>query len=408
MGTRSFAPFRHVRILTEDMLHLALSIAAAEALEEPCSSVGNTMIGTRNSARGLGLTCVVLASGCSPYLYKDEIQAFDQHTKALAATIDEARSATAIDYRRRVGFQQVVNNQQPRIKLGEDCIDLADQAKSVTHNPVIDTPNISNNSGNAGANNAGANNVVAGKDFECPVVIVNRVTGVEDPLDTEPLPEAFAKADEIAKALDAYAKALLAITNADDRKALDAASGKFCTAVGMLAATPVPAAGNAADAVCMAVMNAYAAFLDRRRYEVLRAGVVEADREVMPGLTTYLEALLQQARNGRIGAIASVADDAGLALDEGRHASRAPGTNGLVYTDSYWVPLNRVFASAKDLEQLLTLDPAAVVKSFAGAHTALADAVASGKGQTEAVFQALEVLSEQIQALRKAFEPAAG
>ena len=341
------------------------------------------MMNALDTARGLGLVCVVLASGCSPYLYKDEIQAFEQRTRALAAAFDEAGTATATDYRHRIGVQQLLNNQQPRVKLSEDCIDLADRAK-----PVNAT-------------------VVAGADFECRLVTVVPGTAIETDLEIDPFREHFANADKITRALDAYTKALLAITNADDRKALDAAAQDLCKALGVLG-TAAPGGGEAAGAVCRLVTNTYAAYLDRRRYQVLRAGVVEADREVMPGLTVYLEALLQQARNDRIASVAYVADAASRSLGEGRRASRAPDTGDLVYTDRYWVPLNLVFASAKDLEHLLTFDPAAVVRSFAKAHNDLAAAVDSGKGQTDAVSQSLETLSEQIQAMRKAFESAAG
>jgi hypothetical protein len=288
----------------------------------------------------------LLLAGCSPYVYKQEIDGFATGVKDLATAYSDGRSYVAT----RDLEDQDAKWAQGRAPLTITACEFRDTGAPGT--------------------------------VEC--VLHQVAQPVPGP---SPLGAAVRDTGPIVRALSDYSSALAAVANAADREALIAAQSKFKTAVQGLASEaagkPVASVGPAVD-----LFNALtAALLDQQRYEILRSGVTAA-REPVSVLGTTLSRTL-----GGIWMVRAneLRDSANLEV-------RNLGAGA-----DYPARLKRARERVAALETLRTKNPATAATDMVAAHDALANALADDSRQVEAVATAVGSFVTQAKTVRDAF-----
>jgi len=196
----------------------------------------------------------------------------------------------------------------------------------------------------------------------------------------------------IVKALSEYAAALAAVTNAEDRQALDAAQAGLKQSVTALAVRARAEGTSKAELGAVADLFALGlgTLLDARRYEVLRGGVLDAKEPVSTlgqALGETLDAL-RAARARELQLAASrLSTGLGPRMDAGAYAARLDALRSRVAT----------------LEALRRADPRQAAADMVAAHDALARALADRSRQAKAVADAVKVFVEKAKALGDAF-----
>jgi hypothetical protein len=225
-------------------------------------------------------------------------------------------------------------------------------------------------------------------------------------VDANPRVAGFDNAGQIMRGLDRYHGALVAITDANDRKELDAASAETCKAITGLAAVVNPLIGAPVGAACRTATAATAIILDHRRYQVLKQRVGEADDNVVPGFAVYLGELLGRAWIDRNQALESFAAADTNSLPIAARQSRQGGAGTSVARSlSYDASLNRLLDTSGTVNALRKSDREGAVKAYVAAHHALRAAIDNRQAQTAPVLDALFTLGERIEDLQKAFAP---
>ncbi|MEM9012876.1 MAG: hypothetical protein AAGE18_16735 [Pseudomonadota bacterium] len=193
--------------------------------------------------------------------------------------------------------------------------------------------------------------------------------------------------------LGAYAAALKAVTDAEDRAAFRAATGELGDSVsGLVSLTPggAVAAGPAKAAVEAAgLLTSF--FLDQARLRRLRAAVTAVDPHLQSAATEIASGLMV-VYEVRIGDREQRGDNAQEALRKARsEAARIQFANQL---------LDRV----EEIRALQSARPEPFVETIATAHAALAAALASPgpdpSGVAEAISEFVEVVASLTDALR--------
>jgi hypothetical protein len=287
-----------------------------------------------------------VAAGCSPYVYKQEIDGFATGVKDLATAYNDGRTFVAARDTDDVDAKWT----QARAPLTIAACEFRD-------------------SGSPGT-------------VEC--VLHQVAQPVPGP---SPLAVAVRDAAPVVKALSDYSSALAAVANAADREALTAAQAKFKTAVQGLAkeaaGTTVPAVGPAVDLFSALT----AALLDQQRYDILRSGV---------GAARVPVADLGNALAGTLGGIWMVR--ASELRDAANVEVRNLGTGA-----DYAARLKKARERVAALEALRAKNPAAAATGMVAAHDALAKALADDSRQVEAVATAVGAFATQAKAVKDAF-----
>ena len=199
---------------------------------------------------------------------------------------------------------------------------------------------------------------------------------------------------EIYRALREYGDALKAISNAKDREDFNKAADGLAETAGTIAGTVGTAAGGAPGAAIGPVASAavkLAAFaraqaLERRRYETLRASLIQT---CIP-IRTLVRAtgLLSAAhRTERLGWNLDTMTLARVQVDRG-NADR--------------VTALRLGQEAAASRNTLRVDPRIAAREFIAAHDALVKAVTSQEDQTDAVLESLTTFAKRVDDLRRA------
>lgn len=287
-------------------------------------------------------------AGCSPYVFTEEVTAFDKavgnlNTAALdfrndlAAAPGERAFWAAYDAPGAVALQR------------ESCLRLDDEACFV---------------------------LVDGQRADAP-------NGTEAEL---------AKAIGNIRALASYAAALKAITDAAARETFDGASARLANAVGgFVGLIPGPAAAGAA-AVKTAIRTGgliAGASLDHARRRQLEISVARVET-VMPAAAREIARGLVLMRDARI-------DHRYLVGDAAAEALRAPRTDR-----ERRLLIQTVTASAAEIRALKASDPAGTAGKLAKAHTALADALASAEPDPEATLATIQTFVAAADELKRA------
>jgi hypothetical protein len=289
---------------------------------------------------------IALVAGCSPYVYKQEIDGFATGVKDLAAAYSESRVWLATRDQEKVDATWTGS----RARLTVTACEFRDPG---TPGPV-----------------------------EC--VLHEIAQPVPAPLaDTA----VFREVAPNVEALSRYSAALAAVANAADREALTAAQAKLKTAVQGFASE---AAGKAVPAVGPAVdlfSTLTATLLDQKRYDILRSGVTAA-KEPVADLGRTLSVALGGVWMQRATAMRRTASQDAESLGSG---------------SDYAARLKRLREKVAALETLRGKNPGTAATDMVAAHDALAKALADDARQVEAVATAVANFVAQANSAREAF-----
>jgi hypothetical protein len=297
-------------------------------------------------ARAFATSLVLVAvAGCSPYVYKQEIDDFATGVKDLAATYNDGR--TWVSGRDTAQTDDTWTKARARLTIS-----------------ACDFPD----TGSPG-------------DVECALHKIGEPVPGPTKLGADVRDGA-----RIVKALSDYSSALAAVANAADREALTASQAKFKSAVQGLANE---AAGKTVAAVGPAVdlfNTLTAAALDQQRYAILRSGVGGAKAPV-----------------SKLGDVLAVTFR-GLWIARARELrDLANGELTLGAKGDYPAHLKKAREKVAALETLRTRNPEVAATNMVAAHDALAAALADDSRQVDAVATAVANFVTQASAARDAF-----
>lgn len=298
------------------------------------------------------VSAAVLLSACSPYVYKKEVSDFASGVQELA----EAYS---------VGTKSAESDRAER------------QRETWT---------------TAGAKltrTAGCTPPVAGTVASTTPCVLQEL-GAAAPPPPSPILLQAQKGQPILDALQDYATALEAVTNAADREALDGAQAELRQAVEGLASRAGPGLATPAGAVTQLFGLIAANYLDTRRYQVLRAGVLEAQAPVAT-LGDALGEALDALRTARANELRPTTDRLIDLL--------GPTTDRGVYADR----LKRAEAAVATIDALNKADPQRAAREMVAAHDALMVALRDDTRQIEPVVAAIKAFVAQAKIVRDAF-----
>jgi hypothetical protein len=205
-------------------------------------------------------------------------------------------------------------------------------------------------------------------------------------------------------ALQNYARALAAVTNAADRSAFDAAVGKLGSSLGAMAAAAGPqgaAAGKGVTAGFDMIGWLVGEELDDQRFDALKQAVnavgtaPDGGETAMKVVTNAIGQGLVLARDTRLTSLNEELD-----IDMAR---LGPGLGDAAYTQR----LANSEALANSIEALRTADPAGTAAQINTAHEALVKAVNDPSRELPSLLTALEQFTGKAEALDGAFTASA-
>lgn len=300
------------------------------------------------SAHAAAIAGACLLASCSPYVYKQEIGAFNDGVTAVVASYESGRKS--VD-------DAIAQNQQRVFVSGRVKLDLLDGCDQVDP---------------------------SGTPPRFPPCAVTRFPATKPPVQP-PIETALANAAPDFDALRNYAAALNAITNASDDAQLTAATQSLISSVDGL--TTAAASLSSAPAPPQSVINASGSiigqlvtvYLDTRRYDVLRNTVPAADSSIRTIAQTVKAALL------------AIRAQQLLRLEKEMHAAAAPLQSDAVSKLSaaeYQSDLAILQAKVLAFNQLRAVDPQVAVDALVDAHHKLAQALQNNTRQAQPVYVA--------------------
>ena len=307
----------------------------------------------------LGLSTL---SGCSPYVYKQEITAFSGGVDAVVSSYQSGRQAIdTIAVQQRQAADAAART---RLLLLPGCDQI---------DPDGNPPGLP----------------------DCAIVAFS-AKSVSTPTSAQ---RTLADAAPAFDALKAYAGALTAVTESADEAALNQATQTLTTAAGGLASAAAklrPAAAHAGAAVAPVgglIGDAIAVYLDQRRLVALHRTVPVADAVV--------QALGQVAQ----GALIDIRAQQLLLLGRELRADARPleiPTVGKLGAAEYEAKLAALQTEIAVFNRVRGGDPAAAVAGMVNAHRELALALRSDAGQQAAVETAVQTFVDAAEKLRVA------
>lgn len=203
-----------------------------------------------------------------------------------------------------------------------------------------------------------------------------------------------AAADPIFRALQKYADGLVAVTNAGDQTAFNAAAASLASAVGGIAGAVDKSASSGASTAATVLGDIAGYYLESKRYSALKSAVTTAD-PLMAKLAQPIAAALSAIRTARIANF-----EAQIQLDTG---ALSPGKAGRLSVPQYTAAYDKFQTDLTALNQLVATDPKATVNGMVRAHNALAQALQSNQGQFAAFVTQVELFAADAQKLQQAF-----
>jgi hypothetical protein len=289
---------------------------------------------------------LALLCGCTPYVYKQEIDGFATGVKELAAAYHESRGYLAARDQEKVDAKWV----EGHARLTITACEFRDGHRS-------------------GALECALHEIAQ------PVPVSLQDSAI------------FKEVAPNVEALSRYSAALAAVANAADREALTAAQAKLKTAVNGFASEAagktVPAVGPAVDLFS----SLTAALLDQQRYDILRAGVLAA-KEPVADLGRTLSVALGGVWMERASALRRAASEEAESLGSGKE---------------YPARLKKLREKVTALETLRGRNPGMAATGMVVAHDALAEALLDDRRQVEAVAIAVANFLAQASAAKEAF-----
>jgi hypothetical protein len=323
--------------------------------------------------RLLAFAATVLIGGCSPYLYGDEIKGFNTALSTLKSTVADARDATVADVRdfQAIRLRRRVASQRNKISLSPACTAAIEAAgQSTTLNP---TPDL-------------ACDLEVGPSGQAPIIPPIYIGS-----------DSFEQAGKLLSELEAYAKALAAITDAGDSKALSDAATGVCTTAGAIAATAGGILGVALAPGCKLASLAVIGWLNNRRYEVLQTAVDEVDTRLMPRAQTFLAERLIQVASQRIISRASL-------IERDLDVANSSSGSDPIRRDVEERAIRRLMDNVPVIRSLLREDASEPARKMADAHHTLREALKDPSRQVADVGQAVSDFLAAVVKLRDALK----
>jgi len=299
----------------------------------------------------LVLATVAGVAGCAPYVYKSEINAFSSGVENLATAYKFGLKSLASE--RAAQERLRLSSDRPPVALSEDC------------EVSLKVPE-------------GGPPCMA-------------LAGRREPIPVSPVERQAMTAAPVVQALRDYADALAAVTNAEDEAQLEAAQAMFRDSVESLVKLQSDQAATRVSPVVELLGAGWTAYLNQRRFEVLKTGVNAANAPVAKLGKTLGEAF----------ATLRVAQALQLRTTANAMAS---GLVKNVSAKEYEERLALVERKAADLETLRRTDPRAVADDMVRGHEALRVALNDNTRQSKAVVEAVKQFVERARAVRDAFQ----
>jgi hypothetical protein len=319
---------------------------------------------TRQSRRApLRLCCALLVglTACSPYNFSSEVGAFSTGVDQLSDGFNSGYAALAAD--RAALAQLQLTSDRARVAIPKSCF------------------------------------AIPGKSSQNEVPCALYRSGDSPPALSE-VEQARNKTTALLAALRDYARALVAVTNAADRAAYDAAVGQLASAVGTITKDAGPQ-GAAISTVAPAAVNltgwAVGAALDQQRLESLKTGVDAVGRPLSDGKTIPIDVV---AREAGAGLFALALAQREVLVSELNTLTRPLGPS---LTDAaYRQRLGDAEAVAAVLDRLRQTDPTATASALIDAHKALVAAVDDPNRDYSSLVEAVNDFADQAAALHAA------
>ena len=201
-------------------------------------------------------------------------------------------------------------------------------------------------------------------------------------------------------ALKHYAQALVAVTNAADRAAYNAAVAQLASTVGTITKAAGPQ-GAAAGTVTPAAVNligwVVGTALDQQRFDSLKAGVIAVSMPLADGKTTPIGYVATVAGAGLFALALAQQDVLGRELDV-LSQSLGPSLTDAMYRQR----LADAEAVVAVLEGLRETDPTATAMGLVTAHDALVEAVKDPDRNFAILVKAVDDFANQTAALHTA------
>jgi hypothetical protein len=318
----------------------------------------------RQPRRGpLRLCCALLVglAGCSPYNFSREVGAFSTGVDQLSDGFNSGYAALAAD--RAALAQLQLTSDRARVAIAKSCFALPGRSSQ----------------------------------NEAPCALYR---SGDSPSVLSEVEQAGNKTTALLAALKAYAQALVAVTNAADRAAYDAAVGQLASAVGTITKDAGPqgaAIGTVAPAGVNLIGWVVGAALDQQRFESLKAGVDAVGRPLSDGKTIPIDVV---AREAGAGLYALALAQREVLVNE---LNTLSGPLGSSLTDAaYRQRLSDAAAVAAVLDRLRQSDPTATASALIDAHKALVAAVDDPNREYSSLVKAVNDFADQAAALHAA------
>ena len=317
-------------------------------------------------------------SACSPYVYEAEIGKISDSIGLLEQASASGQAALLADRRETILVKAANAPRSDLVLSGSECGETRSLTPRPCHALIVGES--------------------AAELTEQEVRILRGVKGTTEK-DSEP------GLKGILAALNGYARALRAITNAEDRTRFDAAVGSLAQSATQLAALAGPkgaAVGAVSGAAIQAAGAVVAISLDARRLAVLRETVpamhgTESAPGAVPVLAKDVKKGLSLIRGERIRAVAARQGD----LDTGLR--RAVASRNDAHIVRVVAELDKLATTLGTLNQS---DPDGTVEALVKAHKRLVDALEDDERQLKPLIDATSDLLTKATAVKDALAEA--
>jgi len=349
----------------------------------------------------VALTSAGALSSCSPYAFSKEVQSFSDKLKLIDTSYQDSARQTLAEQRLTNRIKWI--RDKPDLCRGPGCnidatgavpCDLAVVTRKPAEPTNQDVPTLPTEADvPAVPTQAPLPDVCEPAASHLPAPSTQTV-GELTPL----------QRTDLLSALDNYASALAAITQAADRADFNNASAKLSNAVAALAQTAAAASGVAAAGApaigSIAQVSSNTALwlvgqgLDYQRLKKLRAGTGAAC-EPIHVLAGALGVMLEEQQGNRLDGLYSLLL---LRIQAVNIARVSPHI-----TDSgYGSAIDDAQAAADAFQAVRTIHSEAIAQALSAAHDALVVAVRNNDGQLDALVASLQTLAETANGLASA------
>jgi hypothetical protein len=296
---------------------------------------------------------LMLVAGCSPYIYKKEINGFSAGVNDLGSAYSSGLKSAASEWQERQRWKWITT--RVPLALTDGCV-LQDSA---------------------GTNGSPA----------CALRELGQAPPT--PVQSETEKEAT-KAAPIIKALRKYADALAAVTNAEDQQTLEAAQAQFSSSIQDLAKQRDTTLAKPIEAGAGILATVTTAWLNQRRFEILKNGVTAANEPVKQ-LGDAMGATLAAIRTARANELRLTA------------VELTKGLGPAFGSADYMTRLNLIEGRVNSIDALRRSDPRQAAQEMVKAHNELTRALNDDSRQVQAVVDSVRTFVDKAKAVREAF-----